>query len=188
MSKSENLRRREGFALLALFAACVPGANWLIHNIGTVCVPNGPCIIPVAPGLTAPSGVLLVGVALVLRDLVQRRLGIIWSFVAIAIGGMLSALFAAPALVVASVAAFLLSEITDLAVFTPLQKRGLVTAAVISSIAGLVVDSIVFLWLAFGSLQFLAGQIVGKALMVLIAIPVLIWFRARDERLGLAPA
>ncbi|MEZ5888999.1 MAG: hypothetical protein R3D52_01315 [Xanthobacteraceae bacterium] len=32
------------------------------------------------------------------------------------------------------------------------------------------VDSIVFLWLAFGSLDFLAGQVVGKAWMVLLSI------------------
>lgn len=188
MTNLESLRRREGFAFLVLFAASVPAANWLIQNIGTFCVPKGPCLIPVAPGLTAPSGVLMVGVALVLRDLVQRRLGVIWAIGAIVIGGLLSALFAPPALVVASVAAFLLSELADLAVFTPLQRRGLVTAAVASSLIGLVVDSIVFLWLAFGSLQFLAGQVVGKALMVLLAIPVLIWLRDRDARLGLATA
>ena len=188
MSEIDSIRRREGFAYLALFTACVPAANWLIQNIGTYCVPKGPCLIPVAPGLTAPSGVLLVGIALVLRDLVQRRLGLAWSVAAIIVGGALSAAFAPPALVVASVAAFLLSELTDLAVFTPLQRRGLVTAALASSLVGLIVDSIVFLWLAFGSLQFLAGQVVGKALMVLIAIPILIWFRNRDSRLGLIPA
>ena len=34
-----------------------------LGNVGTVCVPNGPCLIPVAPGLMAPSGVLLIGAA-----------------------------------------------------------------------------------------------------------------------------
>lgn len=188
MTDNDFLRRREGFAFLVLFATSVPAANWLIQNIGTFCVPNGPCLIPVAPGLTAPSGVLMVGVALVLRDLVQRRLGVLWAIGAIAVGGVLSAFFAPPALVVASVAAFLLSELADLAVFTPLQRRGLVTAAVASSLVGLVVDSIIFLWLAFGGLQFLAGQVVGKALMVLITIPVLTWLRNRDARLGITAA
>ena len=37
---------------------------------------------------------------------------------------------------------------------------------------GLVVDSVVFLTLAFGSLEFLAGQVVGKLWAVLIAIPL----------------
>jgi hypothetical protein len=49
-----------------------------------------------------------------LRDLVQRRLGLVWTIAAIAFGAMLSALVAPPALVFASVAAFLLSELADL--------------------------------------------------------------------------
>lgn len=188
MTSIDIIRRREGFAFLAAFAACIPAANWLIQNAGTFCVPNGPCLIPVAPGLTAPSGVLMVGVALVLRDLVQRRLGIVWSIAAIIVGAILSAFFAPPALVTASLAAFLLSELADLAVFTPLQKRGLVLAAVVSSLVGLVIDSVVFLGLAFGSLDYLGGQIVGKAWMVLLAIPVLRWLRERDAARGLLPA
>jgi uncharacterized PurR-regulated membrane protein YhhQ (DUF165 family) len=58
---------------------------------------------------------------------------------------------------------------------------------VASGVVGLVADSIVFLWLAFGSLDFLAGQIVGKAWMVLLSIPFVAWLRRRDQRLGLAP-
>ena len=69
-------RTLEGLVFLALFTACIPAANWLVQHVGTVCVPNGPCLIPVAPGLMAPSAVLVVGLAFVLRDLVQRRLGV----------------------------------------------------------------------------------------------------------------
>jgi hypothetical protein len=43
-------------------------------------------------------------------------------------------------------------------------------------------------WLAFGSLDFLAGQIIGKAWMVLLALPLMHLLRRRDERLGLMPA
>ena len=56
------------------------------------------------------------------------------------------------------------------------------------SIVGLVVDSLVFLWLAFRSLQFLEGQIIGKLWMVLLATPLIAYLRRRDERLGLTPA
>ena len=45
-----------------------------------------------------------------------------------------------------------------------------------------------FLWLAFGSLEFLAGQVVGKSWMVLAAIPAVAYLRRRDERIGMAPA
>jgi len=178
----------EGGIFLAGFAACIPLANYMIGHIGTVCVPDGPCLIPVGLGLTAPSGVLLVGLALVLRDLVQRRLGLWWAVGAIIVGAFLSTTFTAPALALASASAFLTSEVADLLVFTPLQKRGLVKAAFASSVAGLIVDSIMFLWLAFGSLDFLAGQVVGKLIMVIATLPVLFWIRNRDRRLGLMPA
>ena len=184
--RNETRRRDEGIVFLVLFALTIPAANWLIGHVGTVCQPAGPCLVPVAPGLMAPSGVIMAGAALVLRDLVQRRLGATTSSLAILAGAVLSAMLAPPALVVASAAAFLLSEFADLAVYTPLVRRGLIVAVVASSVVGLVVDSIVFLWLAFGSLDFLLGQIVGKAWMVLLSIPFVAWLRRRDERLGFA--
>jgi uncharacterized PurR-regulated membrane protein YhhQ (DUF165 family) len=184
----EQQRRTEGLVALALFALTIPTANWLIGNVGTVCVPNGPCLVPVWPGIAAPSGVLMIGLALVLRDIVQRRLGPVAGLSAIAIGTVISAFVAPPAIVVASIAAFLLSELADFAVYTPLQRRRFVTAVVASSLVGLVVDSIVFLHLAFGSLDFVAGQIIGKAWMVLLALPLMHLLRRRDERLGLAAA
>jgi queuosine precursor transporter len=180
--------RLEGFLFLAAFGLCIPAANWLIGHAGTVCVPQGPCLIPVAPGLMAPSGVLMIGLALVLRDLVQRRLGVLWAVAAILAGAALSALLAPPALVLASAAAFLLSELADLAVYTPLQRNRFLAAVIASSLVGLVVDSAVFLYLAFGSLQYLPGQVVGKAWMVLLSLPMVAWLRRRDARLGLAPA
>jgi len=184
----ENRRRSEGLAFLVLFGLTIPAANWLIGNAGMVCVSEGPCLIPVAPGILAPSGVLMIGVALVLRDLVQRRLGIGVSALAVLAGAALSALLAPASLVLASAVAFLLSEFADLAVYTPLARRRLVAAVVASSLVGLVVDSMVFLWLAFGSLEFLPGQIIGKAWMVMASIPLIAWLRRRDERLGLRPA
>lgn len=180
--------RTEGVIALIGFGLCIPVANWLIGHVGTFCVPNGPCLVPVAPGLMAPSGVLMIGLALVLRDLVQRRLGLGFSAVAVLAGAALSAFLAPPALVLASAVAFLLSEFADLAVYTPLQKRRLVLAVAASGAVGLVVDSVVFLYLAFGSLDFLAGQVVGKAWMVLIALPFVQLMRRRDERLGIQPA
>ncbi len=185
---TETRRLGEGSLFLLLFALTIPAANWLIGNAGTACVPQGPCLVPVAPGLMAPSGVMMAGVALVLRDLVQRRLGVGLASLAILAGAGLSAFLAPPALVAASATAFLISEFADLAVYTPLARRGLVVAVVASGVVGLVVDSVVFLWLAFGSLDFLAGQIVGKAWMVLLSIPFVAWLRRRDQRLGIAPA
>ncbi|MEK9877873.1 MAG: VUT family protein [Betaproteobacteria bacterium] len=178
--------KQEGYLYLIAFGACIPAANWLIGNVGTECVPNGPCLLPVAPGIFAPSGVLMIGLALVLRDLVQRRLGARLAVVAILVGAALSGFVAPPALVVASAAAFLTSEMADLAVYTPLQRRGLVLAVFASSVVGLFVDSVIFLYLAFGSLDFLLGQVIGKAWMVLLALPVIALIRKMDVRRGIA--
>jgi uncharacterized PurR-regulated membrane protein YhhQ (DUF165 family) len=189
MAEPNTARRRaEGVLFLVAFALCIPAANWLIGHAGTVCVPNGPCLIPVAPGIMAPSGVLMVGLALVLRDLVQRRLGLWCAGVAIFVGAALSALLAPPSLVLASASAFLLSELADLAIYTPLQRRRLLLAVLASGLVGLVIDSAVFLQLAFGSLEFLPGQVIGKAWMVLLTLPAIAWLRRRDSRLGIAPA
>jgi queuosine precursor transporter len=184
----EKRRSTEGNIFLVLFCLTIPAANWMIGHVGTVCVSHGPCLVPVAPGIMAPSGVLMVGAALVLRDLVQRRLGVEFGIGAIVAGAAISAGLAPPSLVIASAAAFLLSEFADFAVYTPLARRRLVAAVIASSVVGLVVDSIVFLWLAFGSLEFLIGQIIGKLWMVLLAVPFVSYLRRRDERLGLKAA
>jgi queuosine precursor transporter len=165
-------RLRLGWLAFAGFLACIPLANWMIGHVGTVCVPNGPCLVPVAPGLMAPSGVLTVGAALVLRDVVQRCLGLRAGLAAIALGTAASIVVAPPALVLASGVAFALSELADCAIYTPLQQRRLLLAVIASAMAGLVVDSVVFLSLAFGSLDFLGGQIVGKIWAVALAFPL----------------
>ena len=90
-------------------------------------------------------------------------------------------------IVIASVAAFLLSELADYAIYTALQERRLITTILASSLAGLIIDSMVFLYLAVGSLDYLGDQIVGKAWMVLLASLVIWWIRNRDKSLNTQP-
>jgi uncharacterized PurR-regulated membrane protein YhhQ (DUF165 family) len=78
--------------------------------------------------------------------------------------------------------------LADFAVYTPLQRRRLVLAVVASGLVGLVIDSLLFLQLAFGSLDFLSGQIIGKAWIVLLSIPVIWGLRNLDQRRGVQPA
>jgi hypothetical protein len=173
-----------GIVLIAAYIATIPTANWLIGNVGTVCVPQGPCLIPVAPGILAPSGVLMIGAALLLRDLVQRTYGVPWSLACILAGTVLSFLVAPPALAFASGTAFLASELADFAVYTPLARQRFVTALVASCFAGAVIDSALFLWLAFGSLDLIAGQVIGK-LYAVVAYAMIRWSYSR--RLALRP-
>ncbi|HTQ82045.1 MAG TPA: VUT family protein [Pseudolabrys sp.] len=188
MMRNEWRKNIEGGIFLTLFCLTIPAANWMIGHVGESCGANSPCLVPVAPGIMAPSGVLMIGAALVLRDLVQRRLGIEFGLAAIAVGAAISAALAPAALVMASATAFLVSELTDFTVYTPLARRRLVLAVAASGFAGLVIDSIVFLWLAFGSLEFLPGQIIGKVWMVLFSLPLIAYLRRRDQRLGVTAA
>ncbi len=180
-------RKREGFVFLFLFMACIPMANWMIQNVGTTCIPEGPCLIPIAPNIHVPSGVLIIGLAFVFRDLVQRRLGIAWVLGAIACGTALSAAIAPPSLVWASAVAFLISELADLTVYTPLQKRRLLVAVFASGLVGAVLDSAIFLYMAFGNLDYLLGQVLGKMAMVTLALPFVNWLRTYDARFDLTP-
>lgn len=159
-------RRTIAAASLAGYIATIFAANWLITRYGVVDVAPGPW------HLMAPAGVYAVGAALVLRDLAHDTAGVRWVLAAIAAGIALSALVASPGLIVASAVAFGLSELLDLAVYTPLRDHGWTLAALASSAVGLVVDSVVFLWLAFGSLTFLPGQVTGKAVAVVAAVVV----------------
>ena len=166
---------------LIAFLACVPAANWLIHNVGTTCIPDGPCLVPVGFGLMAPSGVLVIGAAFVLRDVVHLHLGRQWVLGAIVSGAALSFFVASPALAIASGVAFLLSELLDYVVYTPLAARRFMLAVIASSLVGAVADSVVFLWLAFDSLEYLAGQVVGKWWAILLLAPVAGIIRNRME-------
>lgn len=191
VAPGRGLRSRrllEGFAYLAAFIVSIPIANWMIGNVGAACEVNGLCVIAVLPGILAPSSVMVIGLTFVLRDLVQRRLGLLWAIGAILFGAALSALVAPPSLVIASAVAFLFSEMADLLVYTPLQRRRLVFAVFASSMVGLTVDSVLFLGLAFGNLDFLTGLLIGKSLMVLLVLPLIAYLRRRDDRIGLAPA
>ena len=162
-----------GYLWLAGFIATIPAANYLIQHIGVTCVPNGPCLVPVLPGLMAPSGVLMIGLALVLRDMVHSTLGVRWAIAGIIVGAGLSGFLAPPALVIASAVAFLVSEAADLAVYAPMRARFPSSAVLASGIVGAIVDSALFLFIAFGSFQYLTGQVVGKVWMSALAALIL---------------
>lgn len=170
-------RTATGIALGVGYVATIFLANWAISTFGTV---------PVGFGLMAPAGVYFAGLAFTLRDLLQEVAGKRAVIVSILMGAALSALVS-PAFAIASASAFLFSELADFAVYTPLRRRRWLTAVIASNIVGLVVDSVLFLWLAFGSLTYLTGQVVGKAWMTALAIALLAVARqtwASDRRLA----
>ena len=95
-------RRAVGYVSLILFILTIPVGNWVVMNVGTVCPSDGPCLIPVWPGIMSPSAVLLAGLALILRDAVQSLIGKGWTIAAIAAGAFISGWLSEPAIVLGS--------------------------------------------------------------------------------------
>ena len=153
---------------LVAYIGTIFAANWALVTFG---------LVPVGFGLLAPAGVYFAGLAFTFRDLTQDGLGRAWTFGAIVVGAGLSALVS-PQFALASGTAFLLSETADLLVYTPLRERHWLGAVALSNTVGLVVDSALFLALAFGSLAFLPGQVVGKLWMTALAVGAL-WLLRR---------
>lgn len=151
------------------YIAVIVLANWAIETFG---------LVPVGFGLAAPAGVYFAGLAFTLRDLVQEQLGRLWTVAAILAGAAVSWVIS-PQFAFASGIAFLISELADFAVYTPLRRRNWLLAVALSNTVGLVADSALFLSLAFGSLEFIAGQIVGKLWMTALAVGLLWAVRRR---------
>lgn len=162
----------------ALFAATIPAANWMIGNVGVTCILDGPCLVPVGFGLMAPSGVLMIGAALVLRDWLQELAGWRWSFYAIFAGSALSLITSPSSLALASAAAFTVAEMADLAVYTRLRERGKPFAVFASQVVGAAIDSMLFVYLAFGSFDFSAGTTLAK-IYAGAAVAAFLWGRAK---------
>lgn len=163
--------RTAAAVIMAGYVATILTANLLVTHAGSVAV---------GFGWQAPAGVFTVGLALVLRDLLHEWGG--WQAVitAIAIGTGLSYLLADPTFAFASAVAFAVAELADMLVYTPLRRRGLIVAVFASNAVGLVVDSWLFLKLAFGDLTFLPGQILAKTYMTVVAALVL-WLIVRHR-------
>lgn len=166
--------------LAALFVATVIGANWALGRWGIITLP--------VIGWAAPAGVYFAGIAFGLRDALHEaasRTWRRWVLGSIAVGAVVSYLIEDAVTIpgghvpiaVASGLAFALSELADLAVYSPLRERHWVGGVIASNTVGAVVDSALFLWLAFGALDTMGGQIVGKLAATAIVLPVVWWSR-----------
>lgn len=166
-------RRTAAPALAAALVASVVLANWLTARYG---------LIPAGFGLLVPAGTYAAGLALGLRDALDRVGGLRWVLAAIAVGIAVSAWVASPMLAVASAVAFGASELVDLAVWRATLRRGIPTALAASNLAGALVDSVLFLSLSGLGLTLVAvgGQLLVKAgWLTLLALVVVAAARRR---------
>lgn len=176
-------RWRSKLTLAAAFVATVIAANWALETFG---------IVPLGFGLEGPAGVFFAGLGFLLRDVLHEVAGRVWVVGAITVGAAVSYLISDGVTIpgghvpiaVASAAAFLVSEFADFSVYAPLRERTLTLAVTASQLVGAAVDSALFLWLAFGSLAFFAGQFVGKAYMTVPALLLLGGWRVAEASRG----
>lgn len=155
-------------ALCAAYGALAVLANWLAAKY-VVTVP--------LTDLVAPAGVFCIGAVLVVRDWIQQAAGTLLSVAIIPLAALASYLVAVEAgwttlqrVALASAAAFLLSETLEALVFSPWRRRSPTAGVLLSGAAGTLLDSFVFLTLAFHSLAFFGGQVVGKGEMLLVGV------------------
>ncbi len=155
--------------------------------------------------LTAPGGTYLIGIALSLIELAHRtaptrREGFINAQIMVACGFGASALLAAYLaildamppddalfdrlsgtwrIVLGSLVAFLISETIDNSFGAWLRDRVHdVVRVVATNAVSVPLDSVVFLLVAFGSLEFIEGQIVVKyAVTLVVGVPIVLLLR-----------
>ncbi len=124
----------------ALYVGLMPFINWSFAAVDTYDIPawaGGGQLQPLA---------IVTGLVLVVRDFAQRELKH-WIFAAMVVGLVLSTLTSWVVIVVASGAAFLISETVDWAVYT-FSKKPLSQRIMISSLASAPLDQAVFIGLA----------------------------------------
>ncbi len=169
----------------AAFVGTVYMANWALTTYG---------VIHLVGGLYAPAGVFFAGLGFLLRCALQELAGRLWVVCAIVAGAALSYWLGASAqipgghvtIAVASACAFLFSEFADFAVYTPLREKTIAGGITAAQVVGATVDSLLFLWLAFGSVSLFWGQFVGKTVMVIPAVILVAAYRVKTPRARVA--
>lgn len=137
--------------IASVFVGVILAANALTATHGVVTI----------AGLTATAGTWIAGLGFVFRDWLQEVGGRRWVASAILVGAVVSATIS-PAIAFASGAAFLVSELADWAVYSPLRERRPLAAALVSNTVGAALDTVVFLALAGFPLNGTLTQIVVK--------------------------
>lgn len=152
-------------AWVTAFLVCVVASNWAITHLGVDHGPGTPRTIAVGFGLHAPSGVVFAGALFALRDVIHERQGPVAVLVIIVASAPLTMIAASPGLAVASLVTFIVAETVDLLVYRHIRHNGYMTAALGSNLVSSLIDSALFLGLAFGATQALNGTVgltVGK--------------------------
>jgi uncharacterized PurR-regulated membrane protein YhhQ (DUF165 family) len=156
---------------VALYVASIVLVNWMFTAIAPWATPLGDLYL----------ANIVVGFVFVLRDYAQREVGhYVLGFTALA--GAITYVMVDPAIAVASVTAFMLSEMADWAIYS-FTRRPIHERILISSIVAVPLDTLVFQHMAgYLTPAAFTTEVLSKAIGVLI-----VWYllRARDRRLAI---
>jgi queuosine precursor transporter len=150
------------------YVATIVAANWT----STHCP-------PLAVGtLLVPAGTLWAGATFTARDVVHETTNYCGVLAAIAVGGAVSWCLASPHIAVASVLAFATSELIGSLAYSRLRGRSVLGAVTVSNLAGLGIDSVLFVPVAFGGFALVPGQLLGKTVATVLTVAALIAAKA----------
>jgi len=152
----------------ALYVGAIVLVNWMFTSIAPWPTPLGDLYL----------ANIVVGFVFVLRDYAQREIGHS-VLLATAVGGVLTWFMVDPAIAIASITAFILSESADWGVYSFL-RRPLSQRILISSLIAIPLDTLAFQYLAgYLTPAAFATEIASKALGV-----ILVWYllRLRDRK------
>lgn len=149
----------------SLYVLSIVLANVLIGIFG---------VIPIGFGLYAPAGVLLAGFCFWFRDEVQEYHGVKHTIIYIMIACVISYAISDQNVAVASAIAFIASELQDTLIYSKLRNKNRLLAILLSNTVGSVVDSVLFLYIAFGNIDYVMGQIVGKSYTTIASMLIVI--------------
>jgi queuosine precursor transporter len=165
------------YVTTACFIATVYAANWMLTHYGVWSI----------GALLVPAGTLFAGLGFLLRCCLQEVASRAWVLGAILCGALLSLWLGASVTIpgghvqvaVASACAFGFSELADWSTYTPLRRRTIVGGLSAAQAVGAIVDTTLFLFLAFGSFTWnlWVGQFLGKTLMVVPAVCLVAAYR-----------
>ena len=156
----------------ALYVASIVAVNWMFMTVAPWSTPLGDLYL----------ANIVVGFVFVLRDYAQRELNHFVLF-ATAVAGVLTWFIVDPAIAVASISAFILSETADWAIYS-FTRRPLSQRILISSLFALPLDTLAFQYLAnYLTPAAFTTEVASKAIGVMI-----VWYllRARDRKMAIA--
>ena len=160
----------------ALYVALMPLINWSFAAVPTATIPDN-----LGGGEFQPLAIVT-GLVLVARDFAQREIRN-WVLAAMLVGLALSTLTSWITIVLASGAAFLISETVDWAVYT-FVKRPLSQRVMLSSALSAPLDQVVFIYLASFVVPgiFAWGTIITGIASKLLGAAIVAAVLARRER------